>query len=182
MQRRRLTETQRVEIWERLASGEPAPSVARAYGCFPNAIRQMQLLTGGAKPRTRTQRSSALSLAEREEISRGVVLHLSCRGIATRVLTVVHVVIWYAAIKLARQPILRIGIFGYPGQTPERYALRVVCCRSYFIEECIVIYRVGFYCYSEDTLPHPNHRFDLLIKVAHPCCVGQFDWWHLCNT
>ena len=84
MKRRRLTETQRVEIWERLASGEPAPSVARAYGCFPNAIRQMQLLTGGAKPRTRTQRSGALSLAEREEISRGVVLHLSCRAIATR--------------------------------------------------------------------------------------------------
>ena len=49
MKRRRLTETQRVEIWERLASGEPAPSVARAYGCFPNAIRQMQLLTGGAR-------------------------------------------------------------------------------------------------------------------------------------
>jgi hypothetical protein len=47
MKRRRLTETQRVEIWERLASGESAPSVARAYGCFPNAIRQMQLLTGG---------------------------------------------------------------------------------------------------------------------------------------
>ena len=59
MQRRRLTETQRVEIWERLASGEPAPAVARAYGCFPNAIRQMQLLTGGAKPRTRTQRSGS---------------------------------------------------------------------------------------------------------------------------
>src|SRR5260370_12866550 len=84
MQRKRLTEPQRVEIWERLASGEPAPSVARAYGCFPNAIRQMQLLTGGAKPRTRTQRSGALSLAEREEISRGVVLRLSFRAIATR--------------------------------------------------------------------------------------------------
>src|SRR5207245_8951317 len=84
MQRRRLTQTQRVEIWERLASGEPAPSVARAYGCFPNAIRQMQLLTGGAKPRTRTQRSGALSLAERDENSRGVVLHLSSRARATR--------------------------------------------------------------------------------------------------
>lgn len=82
MKRRQLTDTQRAEIWERLASGEPAPAVARAVGCFPNSIRQMQLLTGGAKPRPRKQRPDALSLAEREEISRGIVLQLSCRTIA----------------------------------------------------------------------------------------------------
>lgn len=84
MKRRRLTETQRTEIWERLVCGESAPSIARAYGCFPNTIRQMQLLTGGAKPRARTERPGALSLAEREEISRGVVLHLSFGAIAVR--------------------------------------------------------------------------------------------------
>lgn len=84
MKRRQLTEQQRAEIWERLASGEPAPSVARAVGCFPNSIRLMQLLTGGAKPRARTQRPGALSLADREEISRGIALQLSFRAIATR--------------------------------------------------------------------------------------------------
>jgi len=116
MQRRRLTETQRVEIWERLASGEPAPSVARAYGCFPNAIRQMQLLTGGAKPRTRTQRSGALSLAEREEISRGVVLHLSCRAIATR--------LGRAPSTISRELQRNGGVAMYRAHTAQRRAQR----------------------------------------------------------
>lgn len=84
MKRRQLTETQRTEIWERLASGESALSIARAYGLFHNSIRQMQLLTGGAKPRARTQRPGSLSPAEREEISRAIVLRLSCRTIALR--------------------------------------------------------------------------------------------------
>src|SRR6266852_4078382 len=116
MQRRRFTEAQRVEIWERLASGEPAPSVARAYGCFPNAIRQMQLLTGGAKPRTRTQRSGALSLAEREEISRGVVRHLSCRAIATR--------LGRAPSTISRELQRNSGVAMYRAHTAQRRAQR----------------------------------------------------------
>lgn len=84
MKRRPLTETQRTEIWERLASGESGASIARAYGVFHNTIRQMQIVTGGAKPRTRTERPGSLSLAEREEISRAIVVRLSCRAIALR--------------------------------------------------------------------------------------------------
>lgn len=84
MRRRQLTEAQRTEIWERLASGESALSIARAYGLFHNSIRQMQIVTGGAKPRARTQRPGSLSPAEREEISRAIVLSLSCRAIALR--------------------------------------------------------------------------------------------------
>ncbi len=84
MKHRRFNQSQKAEIWGRLTSGESIPSVARAYGCFPNAIRRMQVLTGGAKPRARTIRQCALSLAEREEISRSLALQLSCRAIAAR--------------------------------------------------------------------------------------------------
>lgn len=84
MKHRRFNESQKAEIWGRLTSGESTPSVAKAYGCFPNAIRRMQVLTGGAKPRARTFRQSALDLAEREEISRGLALQLSCQAIAAR--------------------------------------------------------------------------------------------------
>ena len=84
MKHRRSNQSQKAEILGRLTSGESIPSVARAYGCFPNAIRRMQVLTGGAKPRAQTIRQCALSLAEREEISRSLALQLSCRAIAAR--------------------------------------------------------------------------------------------------
>ena len=116
MKRRRLTEAERAAIWERLAFGEPAPSVARAFGCFPNAIRQMQLLTGGAKPRARTQRPDSLSLAEREEISRGVVLHLSCRAIATQ--------LGRAPSTISRELLRNGGAAMYRGHTAQRRAHR----------------------------------------------------------
>lgn len=53
MKHRRFNESQKAEIWGRLTSGESVPSVAKTYGCFPNAIRRMQVLTGGTKPRAR---------------------------------------------------------------------------------------------------------------------------------
>lgn len=84
MKQRRFNQSQKAEIWVRLTSGESIPSVAKTFGCFPNAIRRMQVLTGGARPRPRTSRDGALGLAEREEISRGLALQLSSRAIAVR--------------------------------------------------------------------------------------------------
>ncbi len=72
MKHRRFNESQKAEIWGRLTSGESIPSVAKAYGRFPNAIRRMEVLTGEAEPRARTFRERALGLVEREEISRGL--------------------------------------------------------------------------------------------------------------
>ena len=116
MERGEFTETERSEIWERLAAGEPALAVARAYGCVSNAIRKMQLLTGGAKPRPRTERRSALSLAEREEISRAVVLQLSCRAIAVR--------LGRAPSTISRELQRNGGVAMYRAHTAQRRAHR----------------------------------------------------------
>jgi IS30 family transposase len=80
----RFTEAEKAEIWDRIAAGESVRSVATAYGHFPSAVASMQLRTGGARPRSRHLRANALSLGEREEISRGLAARESCRAIAGR--------------------------------------------------------------------------------------------------
>jgi hypothetical protein len=59
MKHRKFNESQKAEIWGRLTSGESIPSVAKAYGCFPNAIRRMQV------PDRRSETQSSNVSAER---------------------------------------------------------------------------------------------------------------------
>ena len=77
MRYRRFTESEKAEIWERLRGGESVRSVAAAFGHFPSAVRKMQGVTGGMKPANRHRRENALSLDEREEISRGLAARVS---------------------------------------------------------------------------------------------------------
>ena len=81
---RRFTEAERAEIWDRLLSGEPGSSVAKALGRFPSAIYAVQHLTGGVRPAVRQRRKDALTITEREEISRGLASGETYRIIATR--------------------------------------------------------------------------------------------------
>lgn len=75
---------ERTQIWERLATGQSMRSIARGLGRQSSSIRQLVRRTGGvAPPKVESQSSRFLSLAEREEISRGVLTGLSCRVIAT---------------------------------------------------------------------------------------------------
>lgn len=83
-QRRMFTEAEKAEIWDRIEAGESARSVAISFGRFPSAIEMMQRVTGGVRPRQRRRRQLGLSLAEREEISRGLAARESCRAIAGR--------------------------------------------------------------------------------------------------
>ena len=84
MQYRRFTEAEKTEIWDRLAAGESMRAVAAAFDRFPSAIRSVALPSGGARPAMRKAREIGLTLAEREEISRGLAAKLSCRAIAAR--------------------------------------------------------------------------------------------------
>jgi IS30 family transposase len=81
---RRMADAEKAEIWERIEAGESMRAVALSLGRAPAAVRQLVAETGGARPAQRRERETALTVAEREEISRGLAIKASCRIIASR--------------------------------------------------------------------------------------------------
>jgi len=83
-QRRRIyyTETDKALMWDRWEEGESLNSIAGLFGRHHSAIQGILSRTGGIRPPQRTRSRRALTLAEREEISRGIVAGLSLRSIA----------------------------------------------------------------------------------------------------
>ena len=79
---RRLTAADEDEIWERLRTGHAAKPTARALGISTGTVRAYLLRCGGIRPVPRRRSPCRLSLAEREEISRGLAAGLSLRTIA----------------------------------------------------------------------------------------------------
>jgi len=77
------TETQKAEMWDRWAKGESLNSIARHFGCGHSSIQKVFARTGGIRPAPRQRSRMALTLAEREEISRGVATGQSLRTIAS---------------------------------------------------------------------------------------------------
>jgi transposase, IS30 family len=81
---RRLSQADRSEIERRIRSGETFETAATAVGCSTKSIQRYLALTGGLKSRLKKRSALRLSLAEREEVSRGLVAGDSLRAIATR--------------------------------------------------------------------------------------------------
>ena len=83
-QRRRIyyTETDKALMWDRWEEGESLNSIARLFDRRHSAIQGILSRIGGIRPPQRTRSQRALTLAEREEISRGVVGGQSLRSIA----------------------------------------------------------------------------------------------------
>jgi IS30 family transposase len=79
-----LTATEQLEALERVRAGATQTAAAAALGCSSHTVRRLVCVTGGVKPRVRPRSSLRLSLAEREEISRGVVAGDSGHAIAAR--------------------------------------------------------------------------------------------------
>jgi len=80
--RRYFTAVEIAVIWDRWEKGESINAIARDLGRGHSAIQGLLARTGGIRPAQRTRSQRALSLAEREEISRGVVAGFSLRFIA----------------------------------------------------------------------------------------------------
>src|SRR5216684_7177939 len=80
--RSRLSLTQRTEIWSRWKSGQSLHEIGRAYGKPHSCIRCLLLPRGGIPPSARRRSRLALTLAEREDISRGIASGSSIREIA----------------------------------------------------------------------------------------------------
>ena len=79
---RRLTNAQRLDIRRRVAAGERFETAAAAVGCSTKSIQRLVVRHGGMRPRSRPRSPLRLSLAEREEISRGLRSGSALRTIA----------------------------------------------------------------------------------------------------
>ena len=80
--RRHFTEHEKVLMWERRQRGESLHRITERLATRHSSIRQILARTGGIRPPPRHRSARALTLAEREEISRFVALGRSLRLIA----------------------------------------------------------------------------------------------------
>ena len=78
------TESQRALMWERWKQGATLHQIARLFDRPHTSIRGVLAETGGIRPAARRRSRLALTLAEREEISRAVVAGQSIRTIAAK--------------------------------------------------------------------------------------------------
>jgi len=77
------TESQKALMWERWQNGESLQQIAQLFDRNHSSIQRILAETGGIRPGQRSRCRLALTLAEREEISRAVVAGHSMRWIAT---------------------------------------------------------------------------------------------------
>jgi IS30 family transposase len=78
------SEEQKSQMWDRWQKGESLHSIARLFDRGHSSISRILSATGGIRPPKRTRSSLALSLSEREDISRGIAAALTIRAIAAQ--------------------------------------------------------------------------------------------------
>ena len=74
---------EKTELWDRWQRGESLKSMGRAFGTSSSSVYRHLAPHGGIRPAPRRRSRRALSLSEREEISRGIVRKRSIRSIAS---------------------------------------------------------------------------------------------------
>lgn len=77
-----LSPEKKIEVWTRWRRGESFSEIGRAVCKAPGSIYTILQLYGGITPPTRRRSKLALTLEEREEISRGLASNISLRQIA----------------------------------------------------------------------------------------------------
>lgn len=80
--RRGFTTAERTEMWDRWQRGESLRAIGRAFGKPSSSIYFQISPHGGIRPPLRCRSRLALTLSEREEISRGIVAQHSIRSMA----------------------------------------------------------------------------------------------------
>jgi IS30 family transposase len=80
--RRGFSTAEKTELWDRWQRGESMRSIGRVVGKPSSSIYFQLAPYGGIRPAPRRRSRLALSLLEREEISRGIVAQQSTRSIA----------------------------------------------------------------------------------------------------
>ena len=77
-----LSAIEKREVWNRWKAGQSLHEIGRAFGKEHSCIRSVLLPRGGIRPAARRRSRLALTLAEREDISRGIASGSSIREIA----------------------------------------------------------------------------------------------------
>jgi IS30 family transposase len=77
------SQTQKALMWERWKKGESLQQIAQLFDRDHSSVHRILAETGGIRPPERHRSQLALTLAEREEISRAVVAGQSIRSVAT---------------------------------------------------------------------------------------------------
>jgi DNA-binding NarL/FixJ family response regulator len=80
--RLKLSAKQRIEMWSRWKAGQSLHAIGRAFGKDHVSIQFMLSQHGGIAPAARRRSPLPLTLAEREDISRGIASGSSLREIA----------------------------------------------------------------------------------------------------
>ena len=78
----KYTAKQKDEMWDRWQRGESIKSIGRVFDRPSSSIFGQLATSGGIRPPTKQRSKLALTLSEREEISRGIASDLSMRAIA----------------------------------------------------------------------------------------------------
>jgi IS30 family transposase len=78
----RLSEAEKADIWDAIERGEAMRAIGRRLGRSSSSIRTYLVACEGRRPRPPGRSELRLSLAEREEISRGIAAGQSLRAIA----------------------------------------------------------------------------------------------------
>jgi IS30 family transposase len=76
------TEEQKAVMWDRWQKGESLESIAQLFDRHHSSVQRILAETGGIRPAPRRRSNRSLTLAEREEISRGLASYRSLRAIA----------------------------------------------------------------------------------------------------
>jgi hypothetical protein len=77
-----FTDKQKSEIWDRWQRGESMSSIGRLFDRASSSIYPLLERSGGIRPPKRSRSRLALTLVDREEISRGLMANQSLRSIA----------------------------------------------------------------------------------------------------
>ncbi len=80
--RRGFTAAEKTKLWDRWQRGESLTAIGRAFGKPSSSIYNQVAPHGGIRPAPRRRSRLALTLSEREEISRGIAAHQSAQSMA----------------------------------------------------------------------------------------------------
>src|SRR5437879_13925239 len=84
VRRWKLSAAQRADLWNRWKAGQSLHAIGRALGKDHVVIQLLLARQGGIAPAARRRSRRVLTLAEREDISRGIASGCSMRVIAQR--------------------------------------------------------------------------------------------------